>query len=133
MTDLVIALCQERKGSYPYLHRLEPHMTCMLVKRIITGIKQTRTLVYIVNQPEHIAVIFYNTFCFSFIHVGLSPEIEKKNSFCIWLYFKIKTPSINAQCRSIPIKIMALIRNADQCRSIPQCQSIPDQFCLIWH
>ena len=28
-------------------------------------------------------------------------------------------PSINAQCRSMPIKIMALIRNASQCRSLP--------------
>ncbi len=33
-----------------------------------------------------------------------------------------RTPSINAQCRSIrsmPIEIMALIRNASQCRSLP--------------
>ena len=85
----------------------------------------------------------------------------------MWLesVFNIRTPSINAQCRSMPIKIMALIRNASQCRSSPinanlgakswhwsempidadhcrsmlininlyQCQSMPDQFCLIWH
>ncbi len=30
----------------------------------------------------------------------------------------VKTPSINAQCRSMPIKIMALIQNASQCRLI---------------
>ncbi len=82
MTDLVIALCQERKGSYPYLHRLEPHMTRVLVKRIITGVKQTRTLVYIVNQPEHVTVILYNTFCFPFIHVCFSPEIKKGLQSC---------------------------------------------------
>ena len=30
-----------------------------------------------------------------------------------------KSPLINAQCRSMPIKIMALIRNASQCLSMP--------------
>ena len=30
-----------------------------------------------------------------------------------------RTPSIIAQCRSMPIKIMALIRNVSQCRSLP--------------
>ncbi len=37
-----------------------------------------------------------------------------------WIpFYKSKTPWINAQCQSMSIKIMALVRNSSQCQSMP--------------
>ena len=51
------------------------------------------------------------------------------------LYTYIKSPSINAQWQSMPIKIIALIQNASKCRSLlinrhwDQCQKSFDFIC----
>ncbi len=41
-----------------------------------------------------------------------------------------RTPSINAQCRSMPIKILALIRNTSQCQLLP---INADQWSVKWY
>ncbi len=57
-----------------------------------------------------------------FFHKNWQNEADKvvcNVSHTPFMFWYFRTPLINVQCQSMPIKIMVLIRNTSQCRSMP--------------